>query len=132
MRSEKRRIDALRHIVKYCDDVERFLSGFSREAFDSDLRTIRAVLYSLQTIGEAAIRLDKDEKRRGVDGELESRYPQIPWRDVRGMSNFVRHQYDEINVDLIWTTATESIFPIRNVAKQEIARLEGPAKTIDE
>jgi uncharacterized protein with HEPN domain len=125
MRSKNRRIDALRHIVTYCDDLEKFLLGFSREAFDRDLRTIRAVLYSLQTIGEAAIRLDKDEKRRAVDGELEGRYPQIPWRDVRGMSNFVRHQYDEIDLDLVWTTATKSIFPIRDAAKLEIARLEG-------
>src|SRR5258708_32768948 len=123
MRSKNRRIDALRDIVKYCDDVEKFLLGFSREAFDRDLRTIRAVLYSLQTVGEAAIRLDKDEKRRGVDGELEGRYPQIPWRDVRGISNFVRHQDDGINLGLGWTTATKSIFPIRDAAKKEIARL---------
>jgi uncharacterized protein with HEPN domain len=52
MRSKNRRIDALRHIVTYCDDLEKFLLGFSREAFDRDLRTIRAVLYSLQTNGE--------------------------------------------------------------------------------
>jgi uncharacterized protein with HEPN domain len=124
MRSEKRRIDGLRDIVKNCEDIQSFLSGVSRQAFDSDLRTIKAVLYSLQTIGEAAIRLDKEEKRRGTDGELERLYPQIPWHDVRGMSNFIRHLYDEIDLDLVWTTAAASIYPVRDAAKQEIARLE--------
>jgi uncharacterized protein with HEPN domain len=73
---------------------------------------------------EKAVAFVKERKQFG-----RPRAPtRVPWRDVRGMSNFVRHQYDEINVDLIWTTATESIFPIRNVAKQEIARLEGPVE----
>jgi uncharacterized protein with HEPN domain len=123
MRSERRRIDSLRDIVKNCDAVQTFVAGFTREAFDLDQRTVRAVLYSLQTIGEAAMRLDKEEKRQGAGGEMERLYPQIPWRDVRGLSNYVRHQYNELNLDLIWATATESIDPIRTAANQEIDRL---------
>jgi uncharacterized protein with HEPN domain len=123
MRSERRRIDSLRGIVENCDAVQTFVAGFTREAFDLDQRTLRAVLYSLQTVGEAAIRLDKEEKRLGAGGQMERLYPQISWRDVRGMSNIVRHQYDDLNLDLIWTTATESIDPIRTAANQEIDRL---------
>ena len=44
----ERRIECLRDIVKYCDQIEAFLHGFTREAFDVDLRTQNAVLYSLQ------------------------------------------------------------------------------------
>jgi uncharacterized protein with HEPN domain len=81
--------------VKYCDQIEAFLLGFTREAFDADLRTQNAVLYSLQTVGEAAIRLDK-------------RYPHVPWRDVRGLSNIVRHGYDD-NASFGRTSALESL-----------------------
>jgi uncharacterized protein with HEPN domain len=89
---------------------------------DADLRTQNAVLYSLQTVGDAAIRLDKEEKRRGEPGLMESRYPDVPWRDVRGLSNVVRHGYDDIDLDIIWTTATEGIRPVRDAANQEITR----------
>ena len=85
MLTERRRIECLRDIVKYCDQIEAFLHGFTREAFDADLRTQNAVLYSLQTVGEAAIRLDREEKRRGEPGLTESRCPPVPWRDVRGI-----------------------------------------------
>ena len=122
MLTERRRIECLRDIVKYCDQIEAFLHGFTRETFDADLRTQNAVLYSLQTVGEAAIRLDKEEKRRGESGLTESRYPHVPWRDVRGLSNVVRHGYDDIDLDIIWATATEGIRPVRDAANQEITR----------
>jgi uncharacterized protein with HEPN domain len=122
MPTKRRRIECLRDIVKYCDQIEAFLSGFTREAFNADLRTQNAVLYSLQTVGEAAIRLDKEEKRRGEPDLMERRYPDVPWRDVRGLSNVMRHGYDDIDLDIIWTTATEAIRPVRDAASQEITR----------
>ena len=46
MLTERRRIECLRDIVKYCDQIEAFLHGFTRETFDADLRNseCRAVL----------------------------------------------------------------------------------------
>jgi uncharacterized protein with HEPN domain len=128
MPTERRRIECLRDIVKYCDQIEAFLRGFTREAFDADLRTQNAVLYSLQTVGEAAIRLDKEEKRQSEPGLMENRYSHIPWRDVRGLSNVVRHGYDDIDLDIVWTTATEGIRPVRDAANREIAR----ARTVND
>src|SRR5438309_879133 len=46
-----------------------------------------------------------------------------PWPDVRGLSNIVRHGYDEIDAEIIWKTATTSIQRVRDAARQEIARL---------
>jgi uncharacterized protein with HEPN domain len=122
--TERRRIDSLRDIVKYCDQVEEFAAGFTRDQFEHDRKTYNAVLYSLQTIGEAAIRLDKEEKRLGEGGLMERLYPGVPWPDVRGLSNIVRHGYDEIDAEIIWKTATTSIHPVRDAALQEIARLQ--------
>ena len=79
MPTEWRRIDSLRDIVTCCDQIEEFAAGFTRDQFERDRRTYNAVLYSLQTIGEAAIRLDKEEKRLGERGLMERLYP-----DVRG------------------------------------------------
>jgi|SRR5450755_3579351 uncharacterized protein with HEPN domain len=132
MLSEKRRIQCLRDIIKNCEDVQTFLSGITREQFSADLKTVNAVMYSIQTVGEAAIRLDKEEKRNGTAGDLENRYPHIEWRDLRGMSNFIRHQYDKIKLDLIWKTAVESLLPMVTMAKQEIARLEGSMEETSE
>jgi uncharacterized protein with HEPN domain len=124
MPTERRRIDSLRDIVRYCDQVDEFVAGFTQAQFEHDRKTYSAVLYSLQTIGEAAIRLDKEEKRLGEAGLIERLYPNVPWPDVRGLSNIVRHGYDEIDAEIIWKTAATSIHPVRDAARQEIARLQ--------
>jgi uncharacterized protein with HEPN domain len=124
MPTERRRIDSLRDIVRYCDQVDEFVAGFTQAQFGKDRKTYSAVLYSLQTVGEAAIRLDKEEKRLGEGGLMERLYPNVPWPDVRGLSNIVRHGYDEIDAEIIWTTATSRIHPVREAARQEIARLQ--------
>jgi uncharacterized protein with HEPN domain len=123
MRSE-RRIKWLNDIVRNCDAVDSFVLGLSKNDFDSDLKTVNAVLYCLLTIGEAAKRLDADEKAHGVDVPLDRLYPDTPWRDIRGMANAVRHEYDSLDFDLIWTTAKEFMTPLRDVVRVEIRRLE--------
>lgn len=123
MRSD-RRIKWLDDIVRNCDAIDSFILGLSKEDFDLDRKTINAVLYCLLTIGEAAKRLDNDEKSHGVDVPLVELYPNIPWRDIRGMSNAVRHEYDSLDFDLIWTTAKEFMTPLRDVVRVEIRRLK--------
>jgi len=132
MRTERRQIDSLRDIVKHCDEVEEFVAGFTRDKFEGDRRTYNAVLYSLQTVGEAAIRLDKEEKRLGEAGLMERLYPDVPWKDVRGLSNILRHVYDKIDPEIIWKTATRGIHPVRNAARQVIARLQKEETAEDE
>jgi uncharacterized protein with HEPN domain len=132
MPTERRRIDSLRDIVKYCDQVEEFAAGLTPDQFEHDRKTYNAVLYSLQTIGEAAIRLDKEEKRLGEGGLMERLYPAVSWPDVRGLSNIVRHGYDEIDAEIIWKTATTRIQSVRDAARQEIVRLQPDQTDKDE
>ncbi|EKV32466.1 hypothetical protein C882_2545 [Caenispirillum salinarum AK4] len=35
--------------------------------------------------------------------EAEQRVPDVPWASIRGMGNFLRHEYDNVQADLIWT-----------------------------
>jgi uncharacterized protein with HEPN domain len=38
---------------------------------------------------------------------LESRFPDVPWAQIRGMGNRIRHEYDLINVGVTWETVAE-------------------------
>jgi uncharacterized protein with HEPN domain len=46
-------------------------------------------------ISEAAMRLGDEAERL---------CPEQPWRDIRGLGNWLRHQYDKIDVATIWHT----------------------------
>jgi uncharacterized protein with HEPN domain len=117
-----RRIKWLGHIVSSCDSVSNDVSGFSKDQFGQDMKTVRSVLYLLLAISEAARRLDHDEKNHGAD-KLSELYPETPWADIRALGNVLRHEYDSINLNMIWKTATAMIGPLRDVAVHEIERL---------
>ena len=36
-------------------------------------------------------------------------YDQIPWHKIRGMRNFVAHEYGKLDLDVVWYAATKSI-----------------------
>jgi uncharacterized protein with HEPN domain len=55
---------------------------------------------------------------------MERLYPDVSWPDVRGLSNIVRHGYDEIDPKIIWKTATARIQSVRDAARREIVRLQ--------
>jgi uncharacterized protein with HEPN domain len=77
------------------------------DTFRADRKTISAVERKLQIISEGAIRL----------GPYAEEYcPGLPWRDIRGIGNWLRHEYFRIDVATIWKTATVDL-PPRYVAR---------------
>lgn len=78
--------------------IESFTSGMDFEAFRSNPMAVAAVERKLQIISEAAIRLGD---------EAEACCPGIPWRDVRGIGNQLRHGYDRIDLRQIRQTVED-------------------------
>ncbi len=96
--------DSLRDIADAIDMIEVFTSGMDLEQFSEDPRTVAAVERKLLIISEAAIRLG---------GAAESRCPGAPWRDIRGIGNWLRHQYDRIELPVIWKTVQTDLPPLK-------------------
>jgi len=84
------------------------------EDFLSDEKTQAAVERKLLIISEAAIRL-KDE--------AEALCPGLPWRDIRGSGNWLRHQYDSVDLETIWNTVQTDLPPLKNAVESALARL---------
>ena len=73
------------------------------DSFRSDSKAIAAVERKLQVISEAAIRLAD---------QVEILCPGLPWRDIRGIGNWLRHQYDQVDIDSVWRTVTNDLPPL--------------------
>lgn len=97
--SERRDADRLADMRSALADI-RSLTGDDREAFDSDRGAQQAVAYNLAVLGEAA---------RALSAEIRDRYSDVPWSDVIAQRNVVVHEYHRLDVESIWTTATEDI-----------------------
>lgn len=84
--------------------VEQFTAGMDFGAFRSNPMAVAAVERKLQVISEAAIRLGS---------EAESRCPDLPWRDIRGIGNQLRHSYERIDLETIWKAVTDDLRPLK-------------------
>ena len=95
---------SLSDILESIRSIERFVEGMDLDAFIADDRTQAAVERKLLIISEAAVRL-KDA--------AESVCPGVPWRDIRGIGNWLRHQYDRVDLETIWNTIHDDLPPLK-------------------
>jgi uncharacterized protein with HEPN domain len=93
----------LADIVEAAQAIREFLTrpeAAAKEGFVKDDLFRSAVLQKLTVIGEAAAR---------VSEETTTEYPDVPWRQARGMRDLLVHAYFSVDWDIVWTTATESV-----------------------
>lgn len=95
--------DYLGHMRQAAQEACDFVAGMSRDAFQGDLRTQKAVEMNLVVIGEAASRLLDQH------AEFAQRHPELPWREMRGMRNRMAHGYFEIDLDVVWSTVQTAL-----------------------
>ncbi len=84
--------------------IVQFVHGMDLEAFREDPKTVAAVERKLLLISEAAIRLGEDADRL---------CPGLPWHNIRGIGNWLRHQYDRVDVETVWNTVIDDLAPLR-------------------
>jgi uncharacterized protein with HEPN domain len=85
--------DCFTDIVENIAHIETFLHGMGPADLANDQRTLFACQYALLVISEAAKRLGPQAERL---------CPGVPWRDIRGIGNRLRHAYDQLDFALIW------------------------------
>ncbi|MEL7623545.1 MAG: HepT-like ribonuclease domain-containing protein [Clostridiales bacterium] len=83
----------LEKIKKYALQAIQFKEGMNFVEFSNNLKTISACVFNLSQIGELVSRLDNDF--------LEAN-SQIPWRKIKGMRNRIVHDYEGIQLDIVW------------------------------
>ncbi|HEX4167960.1 MAG TPA: HepT-like ribonuclease domain-containing protein [Bryobacteraceae bacterium] len=108
---------ALRDIAEAVVAIKQFTNGMDGAKFREDPKTVAAVERKLQVISEAAIRLGD---------QAEVLCPGLPWRNIRGIGNWLRHQYDRVDVDAIWQTVTGDLPPLETAVGRALS--EPPKK----
>jgi uncharacterized protein with HEPN domain len=70
-----------------------YMDGRTWEEFSKDPILQDAIVRRLEIIGEASGRVST-ETQRG--------YPQLPWQAMKGTRNRIIHEYDAIELEIIW------------------------------
>lgn len=104
MKNEDNRI--IEKMIKYCDDINTLLARFNTdfEKYKTDISFQYACNMCIIQIGELANRLSEETKENNKN---------IPWHAIRGMRNLHAHDYENVNLEMVWNTLLEDIPTLR-------------------
>ena len=102
-------------IIKHCHRAETKIRGVPFEAFMANDGIKEIVCFNVLQIGELAKNLSPDFLKQ---------YPKMPWKEIKGMRDWVAHGYGTIHFGEVYQTATCDLKPLREYCEQIIEENE--------
>ena len=84
-------------ILLNAEDALTFIQGASFDDLRTNTMLRKAVLHSLAILGEAAGRIGEAS---------EAEVPDLPWRRMKNLRNVIVHDYEGVNLPIIWKIVT--------------------------
>lgn len=109
-------------VVAAADLIKKWVAqaGGIDRAIYHDLLVRSAVERQLLVISEAAIRLHKIDPAAGP-----SLAPNVDWPGIRGIGNFIRHKYDDLDASVLVDVLSGRLDELRTAADYALRRLAG-------
>lgn len=95
----------LQKMHRYSEKLIAYCEGYTYDAFIADMKTVEACVFNLSQLGELC---------RIVDGSFAEAHPEIPWREMYGLRNRIVHDYEGVNLRLVWEIISGDIPELRD------------------
>jgi uncharacterized protein with HEPN domain len=94
-------------MMKYCNDIDLLMKRYNSdfEVYKTDISFQYSCNMCIIQIGELVSRLSEDF--------IES-HSQIPWYAIKAMRNLHAHDYERVDLGIVWNTLTEDIPDLLN------------------
>jgi uncharacterized protein with HEPN domain len=96
--------DRIDHIATALDRIRQITAGQTRESFKEDFLVGIGVERLLGIISEAS---------RHIPPDMKAQAPDINWRRMADLGNWLRHAYHRIDADLLWAMIEDDLEPLR-------------------
>lgn len=107
MKSKDRII--IQKIINYINDINNYVEGLEALEFLEDKKTITACAFTVSQIGELSKEISK---------ETIQKYNNIPWSSMKGMRNRIVHDYENIDLSVLWGTIKTSLPELKENLKE--------------
>ena len=97
-------------------NIEADTDGLDFNQFAADRRVRQLVERNVEIISEASRRLPDDTK---------AAEPQVPWREIAGTGNILRHDYGTVRPDILWGIRTQRLTALKGAMERLRDRLGG-------
>lgn len=93
-------IELVKHIIDEVSFILNAVKGKDKESVINDPVLSRAIIRSLEIVGEASTKLDP---------EFKGAYPHIEWRKMANTRHRLIHDYFGVDYDIIWDIITTKL-----------------------
>ena len=104
MREQLRDKERLEHILAAIDRVARYTKDKTFDNLLADDMMYYAVVKNIEMMGEAANMLTS---------EFQESHPETPWKMVKGMRNYIVHEYFQIDNAVVLDVVTNELSTLR-------------------
>lgn len=112
MREPLRDRERLEHILAAIDRVMRYTKGKTMADLVADDMMYYAVVKNIEIMGEAANLLTP---------QFTTEHPETPWKMVRGMRNYIVHEYFQIDSAVVWDVVSNNLSELREQITRYLA-----------
>lgn len=105
----------LRHILDECSYILKVTAGKTSNEIFADETLSKAIVRSLEIMGEATKRLDPDFKLQ---------HPHVEWRKIAATRDVMIHDYFGIDYDIVWSIITQKLPDLEHYLQEIISASE--------
>ena len=95
---------SLKKMIEYINKALKYTEGCSFETFSRNEEKVDATVFAISQIGE----LVKNKTKETME-----RYNNIEWIIIKNLRNKIVHDYEGINLNLIWDIITDDIIQLK-------------------
>ncbi len=91
---------AVSKMIAYIDKIQNYTRNMTYDSFEKNELVMEACVFNLSQLGELANKVDRD---------FQKRYTTIPWNQIYGLRNRIVHDYEGVNLHLVWEIISEDL-----------------------
>jgi uncharacterized protein with HEPN domain len=95
---------AIGDILEAVEGIEAAVADRTFEEFAASWLLRHAVQRGLEIISEASRRLPES---------IKGQHPDVPWTDIAGIGNVLRHDYHRVSDRIVWATVKQHLGPLK-------------------
>ena len=104
MREPVRDKQRLVHILEAIGRLQEHAGSLTKEELEQNVLRYYGIVKNIEIIGEAA---------RMLTGEFRETHPEVNWRVIANMRNFLVHEYYRVDSDVVWSVIHTDIVELK-------------------
>jgi uncharacterized protein with HEPN domain len=91
--------------IEYIEKIIDYVKNVDKQGFASNMQVVEACVFCLLQIGELTKRFNDD---------FQKNHTEIPWHKIRGLRNRLVHEYDGVDVNMVWLVIKDDLPKLHN------------------